>query len=277
MNVFNDARLTNSDRKGKEDRNFVGPLIRDLYIIHYITSGSGYFKIGDITYSVSAGDSFIIRPFTEVEYYSDENDPWEYVWVDFTGEPYADMLAQTQFSHSDVIGKIEPEHILRFYQMAREAIRSGDLNTANGLLCAIIGVYADRFPSDRVGNPEDAFFDRMISTIRKRCLRGKFNLSTLCSELHISRTTLHRIFKQQAGISPGKYVMNYRIKCAKEYLRHGCSVKTAAFSCGFSDPLYFSKAFTTIVGVSPMQYGREQLENQKAQTAQTAQGRPDDR
>lgn len=277
MNVFSDARLTNSDRKGKEDRNAVGPLIRDLYIIHYITSGSGYFKIGDITYSVSAGDSFIIRPFAEVEYYADENDPWEYVWVDFIGEPYAAMLSQTQFCDSDVIGKIESEHILRFYQMAREAIRSGDFNTANGLLCAIIGVYADRFPSDRVGNPEDAFFDRMISTIRKRCLRGKFNLSALCSELHISRATLHRIFKKRVGVSPGKYVMTYRIEYAKEYLRHGCSVKTAALSCGFSDPLYFSKAFTTIVGVSPMQYGREQLENQKAQTAQTAQGRPDDR
>ena len=36
-----------------------GPGIRDHYLIHYIISGKGFYKIGKRTYELQAGDSFL--------------------------------------------------------------------------------------------------------------------------------------------------------------------------------------------------------------------------
>lgn len=63
-----------------------GPGVRTNYIIHYIIRGKGTFVNGGKTYALSAGQSFLIRPFTEVCYFPDSNDPWAYTWIDFAGE-----------------------------------------------------------------------------------------------------------------------------------------------------------------------------------------------
>ena len=47
-----------------------GPGVRDHYLIHYIISGKGFYKIGKRTYELQAGDSFLVYPNTEVVYYA---------------------------------------------------------------------------------------------------------------------------------------------------------------------------------------------------------------
>ena len=75
-----------------------GPGIRDHYLIHYIISGKGFYKIGKRTYELQAGDSFLVYPNTEVVYYAAETDPWEYAWVGFTGSDASMILKATDFS-----------------------------------------------------------------------------------------------------------------------------------------------------------------------------------
>ena len=74
-----------------------GPGIRDHYLIHYIISGKGFYKIGKRTYELQAGDSFLVYPNTEVVYYAAETDPWEYAWVGFTGSDASMILRQRIF------------------------------------------------------------------------------------------------------------------------------------------------------------------------------------
>ena len=75
-----------------------GPGIRDHYLIHYIISGEGYYKIKNTTFTLQAGDSFLVYPNTEVLYFADETDPWEYAWVGFTGSDASMILKATDFS-----------------------------------------------------------------------------------------------------------------------------------------------------------------------------------
>ena len=62
-----------------------GPGIRDHYLIHYIISGSGSYIVNGNTYTLSAGDAFLVYPNTEVTYIASHKSPWEYAWVGFTG------------------------------------------------------------------------------------------------------------------------------------------------------------------------------------------------
>ena len=72
-----------------------GRVYGQCYIIHYIISGKGTFTCGKKTYTLTAGQSFLICPEQVVQYAPDENEPWEYVWVDFVGEQCRQILARS--------------------------------------------------------------------------------------------------------------------------------------------------------------------------------------
>ena len=62
-----------------------GPGVRTCYILHYVIKGQGTFVCKGKAYSISVGESFLIRPFEKIEYYANKNDPWSYVWLNFNG------------------------------------------------------------------------------------------------------------------------------------------------------------------------------------------------
>lgn len=64
------------------------------------------------------------------------------------------------------------------------------------------------------------------------------------------------LFKKEMGISPSKYIVNVRIEAAKRLLltRPDLLQKDVAQKVGFTDPLYFSRVFRDIVGLSPSKF-----------------------
>ena len=56
-------------------------------------------------------------------------------------------------------------------------------------------------------------------------------------------------------MSPQKFLMKFRITKAAELLYNtDLPISNIAYSCGYSDPLAFSKTFKKIKGVSPKEY-----------------------
>lgn len=71
----------------------------------------------------------------------------------------------------------------------------------------------------------------------------------------ISRSQLYRAFVGQCTMSPHEFLQRYRINKACRLLQHGgFSVTEIAGSVGFSDPLYFSRVFKKIKGMTPSGY-----------------------
>ena len=67
-----------------------GPATRNHYLFHYILSGTGTLMAdnanGDTqTYSVKSGQGFMIFPGQINTYIADEQLPWEYMWIGFSG------------------------------------------------------------------------------------------------------------------------------------------------------------------------------------------------
>ena len=86
-----------------------GPGIRDHYLIHYIISGSGTYIVGKQQYHLQSGDTFLVYPNTEVTYFADREDPWEYCWVGFTGSDASIILNATDFTREQPVIKDTPE------------------------------------------------------------------------------------------------------------------------------------------------------------------------
>ena len=91
--------------------------VREQYILHYIVSGKGTYTTPEGCFSLSAGDIFLIRPFTEIEYSPDPDDPWEYRWVNFTGADAEIILSRTDFTPSSPVMSGCGEEILPLMEM----------------------------------------------------------------------------------------------------------------------------------------------------------------
>ena len=74
--------------------NTYGPAVRDIYLIHYIVTGKGYFNDSTTIHPLSTGDMFLITPDNVTVYYADMIEPYTYIWVGFTGER-ADALVKS--------------------------------------------------------------------------------------------------------------------------------------------------------------------------------------
>ncbi len=92
-------------------------------------------------------------------------------------------------------------------------------------------------------------------------LRGNlFDCELRVGELHrlcrVSDTYFRQIFKANFGVTPQEYVTNKRLAQAAALISGGDfhSIRQVALSVGYSDPLYFSRAFARQYGSSPSNY-----------------------
>lgn len=86
-------------------------------------------------------------------------------------------------------------------------------------------------------------------------LDRKINLADLASIAGISKFYFCRLFKNSLDLTPYQYVLQQRIKRAKEMLKHSnSSICDIALDCGFSSQSHLAKHFRNMVNTSPMTY-----------------------
>ena len=73
--------------------------------------------------------------------------------------------------------------------------------------------------------------------------------------MNMSESNLFAIFKKTTGMSPVKYLNNYRLSVAGELLTQtNDSIKTITEKVGIYDQFYFSKMFKAKYSLSPCEY-----------------------
>jgi len=80
------------------------------------------------------------------------------------------------------------------------------------------------------------------------------SLEDLANEVGMSRYQVLRAFKKQYGLSPHAYLMDERIKRAKNMLKSGQALSDVALQLGFSDQAHFQRQFKKTLAVTPKFY-----------------------
>ena len=242
-----------------------GPGIRDHYCIHHIISGKGTYVADKKVYHLGEGDSFILYPDTEVKYYADPDDPWEYAWAGFMGTDAAVMVRATDFARKrPVIGrdKIPGDLIWRqleqIYQVRGTTYEAAAAMT--GALYTMLSVfihYAEK--EEKKDDLRQVYVERAKDYIASS-YSYPITVEDVADYTGISRSYLFRAFQAYQKQSPKEYLTEYRIRQACHLLREtGLSVASIAYSVGFEDNLYFSKAFKKKMQMSPSQYRKNHM------------------
>ena len=237
-----------------------GPGIRDHYCIHHILSGSGVYTTGKVSVRLSAGDTFILFPGVELQYQADKDEPWEYCWAGFMGTDAASIIRNTGFSKETpyiLKGKI-PEKEIRsgleeIYQNKGNTYESSvDMTGSLYSLLAVFMHYADKRDTEK--DSHVMYVEKAMSYIETN-YSYPVTIEDIAHYVGISRSHLFRSFQNYMSKSPKDYLSGYRIRQACRLLREtDLSVSTIAYSVGFENNLYFSKAFRKQKGMSPSEY-----------------------
>jgi AraC-like DNA-binding protein len=98
---------------------------------------------------------------------------------------------------------------------------------------------------------------RVLASIRqlKQGLGAPVDLGRLAASASLSTSHYAALFRRLTGSSPGHYGSQLKIHRAAQLLSTtGQSIKAISHLLGYQDPLYFSRAFRRIQGVSPSQF-----------------------
>jgi AraC-like DNA-binding protein len=86
----------------------------------------------------------------------------------------------------------------------------------------------------------------------------------ICDRIHMSQTNFIRLFRQELGIPPQKYLGIIRIEKATYMLCYTCRrIEEIAEMTGFTDRYHFSRVFKQTKGTSPAAYRKQMTQVQR--------------
>jgi AraC family transcriptional regulator of arabinose operon len=89
----------------------------------------------------------------------------------------------------------------------------------------------------------------------QRRLGEQINVSELARSVNLSRSRFAHLFRAQTGISPARYLRDFRLDRARLLLETTfLSVKEVMAAVGFNDPSHFSRDFHRVFGASPREW-----------------------
>lgn len=226
----------------------VPPRNRNHSLLHYVRKGRGvlHAKGGDIP--VCAGQAFLLMQGEALGYSADTEDPWSYSWVGFTGS-----LAE-EFSVLPRVFDVD-EDLLSYLR----TLESPSESMAYDLASDLFRLYARLV---RQGKNRQHYVQSVKEHIEANYMQ-KISVESIANRLGLDRRYLSQQFKRKTGFTIQGYILETRLRAAKQHMMQGRSVSEAAMLSGFNDISNFSKFFTREQKMTPREFKRAIAEMMK--------------
>lgn len=234
------------------------------YIFEYVISGKMKFEINNKTYTVNAGDTYIVKKNSAIKYYSVSAKPLKKIWLNADGDLIVCLLKayKLQDDFNCVFCNTENE-IKKIHSLLQLADQSCEITYKFALLLHEIimkismakkQINFEFTPVSDVAVYVKDVIDNTLGDIdyvkRLFCVTDKYII---------------RKFKEKFGIPPHKYLIQKRIETAKNLLlRTNMSVKEISYQVNFDNNHYFTRIFKKYTGLTPTQYKTQKNKPGKA-------------
>ena len=240
---------------------------KKFFLFHYVLRGKGILSVNDgPACPIRKGQVFFVSPYDKIYYEADENDPWEYIWIGFSGISAKSILQCSTLLKTSVQDVKNEKLLLGLYKNIAASSRKGDV----AYLLVLSGLYRfvayilENYGIDRTTrdfNVKEQNFRKIIKMLDSKYTTD-IGATKIARLVGYEKTYVYRLFQEFLGLSPQKYV-NYlrvieamqRMKLAERESFEGLSAEL-----GFNDYSTFYRTFKALVGISPNEY-RDRIKN----------------
>ena len=230
------------------------------YQLLYIVSGKGHFYFHGEDRVVYAGRMVLIQPRQEQRYeYFGEDKP-EVYWVHFTGSDVKNILRSYNIPMDDPIfySGASSTYSYLFKEMIHE-LQNCKTGYEDLLAMYLRQIFLLVQRTRQEERPTVSTYIQEEMEFARRYFNEHYNEPMSIQEYAESRNMsvcyFQRNFKQIVKHTPMQYLLTIRVNNAASLLETtDYSMAEIAAIVGYEDPLYFSRLFRKIKGVSPRDY-----------------------
>ena len=230
------------------------------YQLLYIVSGKAHFYFNGTERIVQAGRMVLIPPRMEQRYeYFGEERP-EVYWVHFTGSDVKNILRKYEIPMGDPIFYSGASSVYSY--IFKEMIN--ELQTCRTGYEELLAMYLQQIfllvqRTRQERKPTVTTYIQEEMEYARRYFNEHYNEPISIQEYAESRNMsvcyFQRNFKQLVNHTPMQYLLTIRVNNAASLLETtDYSMAEIAAIVGYEDPLYFSRVFRKIKGMSPTEY-----------------------
>lgn len=232
------------------------------YLFMIVLSGKGTVTYGTQSYHVQSFDCTLIDCRTTYSHISDEQTPWELMWVHFNGN-----VSNAYFEYIKKLNDIrfQPKNYTEFIHILEHLKSVLTKKSYNyELICSKfitdLLTLCITSPMNVSTNSGSSIQDKLqlIRDYLDSSFKEAIRLDDLSNLFFISKYHLSREFKRYFGITISDYINAKRITFAKEELRFTSrSIQEIASRCGIPDATYFNKVFKKSEAMTASNYRKK--------------------
>lgn len=234
----------------------VGPRRTTFVHVIWTVRGSGQVNLGGARHAVGAGQVLVCPPAASHYLAAGGKCIWEYRWCTLDGALSALLPAALSLPAGAFAAGPCPEAMfLELVETLRNPSPEGErqagvaayafLSHLGGLASARLG-FAGRGRARVLLSRADAAGELDV------------NVKSLADAAGLSRSSVHRVFRQDLGVTPKRYLDSLRLQTAMSLLREtDMPVAAVASATGFANANYFAKFFRRKVGQAPSDFRAE--------------------
>ena len=230
------------------------------YQLLYIVSGKGHFYFHGEDRVVYAGRMVLIQPRQEQRYEYFGEDKTEVYWVHFTGSDVKNILRSYNIPMDDPIfySGASSTYSYLFKEMIHE-LQNCKTGYEDLLAMYLRQIFLLVQRTRQEERPTVSTYIQEEMEFARRYFNEHYNEPISIQEYAESRNMsvcyFQRNFKQIVKHTPMQYLLTIRVNNAASLLETtDYSMAEIAAIVGYEDPLYFSRLFRKIKGVSPRDY-----------------------
>ena len=237
-----------------------GPFVRSSYLIHFVYSGQGFYQVGDKTFPIHSGQLFLIYPDVETSYWTDDDNPWTYGWVGFSGFRAEYILNHMGFSPENLVISVENispireciDKIMKLHKItfSNELRRTSELLNIFSYIIENSAITSESQYEYPKSTYAQAAMQYMVNNYHKR-----LKVADIANYIGVDRSYLSKSFREEYHVSPKEYLIRLRVEQASVLLRTtDKTISVIASEVGYYDPLAFCKVFKQQTGYNPTEY-----------------------
>ena len=251
---FTELSIYNCGKRLRNLNHHYGPATTNYFLLVYVKEGSATLLSHKDKVQLIPGDLLVMFPNAEVHYVADKDVPWTISWVGVHGTLVQGFMDKMGISAISPVYNVKNRYAIenlfeKIYNLSYSRGYS-DKIAVTGLLYEFFSVLL----SETKNIPTKDYPSEVMNIIRKNFDKD-ISVDEIATRLSINKSYLARIFKEKYNTSIKDFLINIRIKRAKELLAdENATILKVSNSIGYTDPLYFSRIFKKKTGISPSLY-----------------------